>query len=166
MLVYKEGNFCAIQIFFIRGGQNFGNKSYFPQQIEESNESEILALFIADFYQHNTPPKLIIINKEPNDKEEIEEIFKTKFSIPKTGDKAKLVDFALQNAKSALISKLLQKETQEKLQSRKRAMNMMAKRLLLNLAQKRKKYMKISSSKWLVMNFALLLMQLNVLWLI
>ena len=113
--IYKEGNFCAIQIFFIRGGQNFGNKSYFPQQIEESNESEILALFIADFYQHNIPPKLIILNKEPNDKEEIEEIFKTKFSIPKTGDKAKLVDFALQNAKSALISKLLQKETQEKL---------------------------------------------------
>lgn len=110
-----ENNFCAIQIFFFRAGQNYGNKSYFPEQIEEITPEEILSIFIADFYQHNSLPKEILVNATPTNHDELEEIFKTKITKPKSGDKLKIVDFAFQNAKNSLETKISKKTKQENL---------------------------------------------------
>ena len=113
--IYIANGLCSIQVFFFRGGQNYGNRSYFPEQIEDLSKEEILSIFIADFYQHNEAPKQIYLNCNINEQKELQEIFKTKFYHPKTGDKAKLVEYALQNTKTALLTKLSTSAKQEKL---------------------------------------------------
>jgi excinuclease ABC subunit C len=57
----KEGPNTCIQVFFVRAGQNFGNKPYFPRHMEDASEADILSGFIGQFYQTNEPPKRILL---------------------------------------------------------------------------------------------------------
>jgi excinuclease ABC subunit C len=44
---YKDGEIICVQVFFIRGGQNFGNKTYFPAHTDvDTIEAEVLDAFI------------------------------------------------------------------------------------------------------------------------
>lgn len=101
-----EGNICCIEIFFFRGGQNFGNKAYFPEQIEDLKIDEILSIFISNFYQHNEVPEEIITSHQLAEEKQLSQIFNTKFSISKSGYKRKIIDFALSNAYSAINFKI------------------------------------------------------------
>ena len=47
------GGIVAVQIFFFRTGQNLGNKTYFPEHVEDAGFDEILSNFLLHFYQHN-----------------------------------------------------------------------------------------------------------------
>jgi excinuclease ABC subunit C len=124
--LYSEGGECCIQIFFYRSGQNFGNRSFFPKNTKDQSDSDILTAFIGQFYQENNiPPKDIFICNEIAEKELVEEALselykhKVKISVPKLGDKKKLVDNAVRNAKNAMQQKMLsfskQKQLLEKL---------------------------------------------------
>ena len=59
-----EGVAC-LQVFFIRGGRNLGNKSFFPAHASDSSGAEILGAFIAQFYLAGTadrdiPPDILL----------------------------------------------------------------------------------------------------------
>ena len=45
----QGGEFC-IQVFFFRGGQNWGNRPYFPKAAAELTNGEVLESFIGQFY--------------------------------------------------------------------------------------------------------------------
>ncbi|MBM4228261.1 MAG: excinuclease ABC subunit UvrC [Gammaproteobacteria bacterium] len=69
-----EGIGC-IQIFFIRGGRNLGNKPFFPAHTSGAATGEILTAFIAQFYLAGTadrdlPPDILL--SEPLEEEEAE----------------------------------------------------------------------------------------------
>jgi excinuclease ABC subunit C len=105
--LYIKNYQCCIEIFFFRSGQNLGNKSYYPEQIEDLTPQEILAAFIVHFYQNHEVPKNIIINYELEEKKSIEDLFNIKIFVPKLGEKKRILDFAIDNAKNSLNLKLV-----------------------------------------------------------
>jgi len=106
--LYCEGGQSCIQVFFFRAGQNWGNRSYFPRHGAEETPEDILAAFIAQFYDDREPPKLVLTNVEPTDSELLEEALcvkaecKIEIRKPERGEKREIVEAALLNAREAL----------------------------------------------------------------
>ncbi|HYD88183.1 MAG TPA: excinuclease ABC subunit UvrC [Vitreimonas sp.] len=106
--LHCEGGQSCIQVFFFRAGQNWGNRAYFPRHGAEETPPDILAAFIAQFYDDREPPKLVLTNTEPTDRELLEEALcvraecKVEIRKPERGEKREIVDAALLNAREAL----------------------------------------------------------------
>jgi len=100
----RTDGMCCIQVFFIRHGQNYGNKVFFPENIDELSDEEILEDFLAIFYKDVEYPKEIILSHEVSKAHK--ELIGSKFTIPKLGDKKNTLDFVMNNAKKALEQKI------------------------------------------------------------
>ncbi|HZW52254.1 MAG TPA: excinuclease ABC subunit C, partial [Rudaea sp.] len=55
---------ASVQVFFFRGGQNWGNRAYFPRAEKTFTAEEVLGSFLAQFYDDKPPPKLILLSHE------------------------------------------------------------------------------------------------------
>ncbi len=104
--VAKESNLFAVEIFFIRAGQNCGNAVYFPTQTEEAEKKDVLEAFLSEFYANHVPAKEIIVGEEIENKEFWQEALQVKITLPKGGNKLKLLQFACQNAIDAIRRKV------------------------------------------------------------
>lgn len=106
--LHGEGGQSCIQVFFFRAGQNWGNRAYFPRHGAEETPEDILAAFIAQFYDDREPPKLVLTNVEPADRGLLEEALcvraecRIEIRKPERGEKREIVDAALLNAREAL----------------------------------------------------------------
>ncbi len=106
--LHVEGGQSCIQVFFFRAGQNWGNRAYFPRHGGEETPEDILGAFIAQFYDDREPPKLVLSNVEPTDRELLEEALcvkaecKVEIRKPERGEKREIVEAALLNAREAL----------------------------------------------------------------
>jgi excinuclease ABC subunit C len=106
--LHAEGGQTCIQVFFFRAGQNWGNRAYFPRHGAEEQPADILAAFIAQFYDDREPPKLILTSIEPADRALLEEALcvraecKLEIRKPERGEKKEIVEAALLNAREAL----------------------------------------------------------------
>lgn len=104
----RSADDCCIQIFSFRGGQNYGSKNYFPANTKEHTESEIISSFIAQFYQNQPVPKLILVSELMEDSALLEEALRlnndsaVEISCPQRGEKRELMELALRNAREAL----------------------------------------------------------------
>ncbi len=104
----KDGDDCAIQIFSFRCGCNYGSKNYFPSNTGEHTSGEIIASFIAQFYQAQPVPKLILTSEQVEDAQLLEEALRLNtdyavtISCPQRGEKRELMEQALRNAREAL----------------------------------------------------------------
>lgn len=100
---------CCIQLFSFRGGRNYGSKNYFPTNIREHSNGEIISNFIGRFYQSQPVPKLILVSEELEDATVLEEALRLSsdhaISIinPQRGEKYELMQLALRNAREALL---------------------------------------------------------------
>ncbi|WP_455477461.1 excinuclease ABC subunit UvrC [Bartonella sp. B41] len=110
-IVQKEGRIC-IQVFFFRMGQNWGNRAYFPKADHSFSNTEILASFLAQFYDDKPIPQLILLSEDIEEKQLLTDAFSLKanrkvfLSLPKRGERKKLVNHAYINAQEALERKL------------------------------------------------------------
>src|SRR5215213_4800977 len=59
-----KGGVMSIQAFFIRSGNNWGHRSFFPAHTAEVPEDEVLSAFLTQFYEEVPPPKLILLDRE------------------------------------------------------------------------------------------------------
>lgn len=106
--LYQEGNACCIEVFFFRGGQHFGNRAFFPSQTDEHSPVEIITSFLGQFYQRQQAPQEIIVSHAISHPVTLEkalaELAKHSVRIvhPKRGEKVRLIEMAVQNAKEAL----------------------------------------------------------------
>lgn len=64
LALHHEGGKSCVQVFFFRGGQSFGNRSYFPRHDSEEKPEDILAAFLAQFYQGKPVPKNVLVSHE------------------------------------------------------------------------------------------------------
>ncbi len=118
---HMEGGNTCIQVFFFRGGQNFGNRAYFPSHDKQLELPEVMAGFIGQFYENKPTPPLILLSDEPAECELLAEALgtaashKVQLAVPQRGDKRKLVEHALANAKEALARKLADSSSHKKL---------------------------------------------------
>ena len=106
------GGQSCVEVFFYRLGQNWGNRAYFPRHDESADVSMILTSFIAQFYiSKPIPPTLLVshdIEEETLLKEALSESARCKVQImrPQRGEKRKIMEHALQNAKAALARRM------------------------------------------------------------
>ncbi|MGK2910450.1 MAG: excinuclease ABC subunit UvrC [Sphingobium sp.] len=118
-LATKNGAMC-IQAFFIRGGQNWGHRSFFPIHTAEVEEAEVLASFMAQFYEEVPPPKLILADRQPADCELIAQALteragsRVRIEMPQRGERTRLIKQAQRNAVEALDRRLAETTTQTK----------------------------------------------------
>jgi len=119
--IHQEGGYSCVEVFFFRTGQNWGNRAYFPRAEKSFTPEEVLASFLAQFYDDKTPPKLILLSHAIEDRElmssalGIKAGFKVEVLTPQRGEKKELVIHALTNAREALGRKLADTATQTRL---------------------------------------------------
>ncbi|HET9354712.1 MAG TPA: excinuclease ABC subunit UvrC, partial [Sphingomicrobium sp.] len=119
-LARKAGQMC-IQAFFIRGGQNWGHRSFFPAHTADVPEEEVLADFLMQFYEEVPPPRRILVDRELGEAALIAEALsdraerKVELERPVRGARRKLVEQARRNAEEALERRMAESTTQDKL---------------------------------------------------
>ena len=116
-----KGGTMSIQGFFIRGGQNWGHRAFFPAHTIDVPEAEVLSSFLVQFYEDMPPPKRILVDRELADTDVLEEALSERagrrvaIEVPKRGDRKKLLDQARRNAEEALDRRLAETTTQGKI---------------------------------------------------
>jgi excinuclease ABC subunit C len=119
-LAAKGGSMC-IQAFFIRGGQNWGHRAFFPSHTAEVPEDEVLSSFLIQFYEDMPPPRRILVDRDVAEAELVAEALcekagkKVLIERPQRGDRKKLVEQASRNAVEALDRRHAESTTQTKL---------------------------------------------------
>jgi excinuclease ABC subunit C len=119
--IHQEGGYSCVEVFFFRTGQNWGNRAYFPRAEKSFTSEEVLASFLAQFYDDKPPPKLILLSHEIEECELLADALSVKaghrveVSVPKRGEKRELIAHALTNAREALGRKLADTATQGRL---------------------------------------------------
>jgi excinuclease ABC subunit C len=110
----------SIQGFFIRGGQNWGHRAFFPAHTSDVPEAEVLSSFLVQFYEDMPPPRRILVDRELADAQLLEEALsvraerKVAIEIPKRGPRVKLLDQARRNAEEALDRRMAETTSQAK----------------------------------------------------
>jgi excinuclease ABC subunit C len=118
-LAAKGGTMC-IQAFFIRGGQNWGHRSFFPAHTGEVPEEEVLSAFLAQFYEEVPPPRAILLDRAVPEAELLGEALsgraerKVTLRVPQRGDQARMIRQAARNAEEALDRRLAESSTQNR----------------------------------------------------
>jgi excinuclease ABC subunit C len=119
--MHQQGGFTCVEVFFFRTGQNWGNRAYFPKADRSISPGEILAAFLAQFYDDKPCPRLILISHDIEDRALLAEALGTKgghkieVSVPRRGEKKDLIEHALANAREALGRRLAETSSQERL---------------------------------------------------
>ena len=119
-LAHRNG-VMGIQAFFIRGGQNWGHRSFFPAHVSELGEDEVFTSFLAQFYEDVPPARLILLDRELAEAELLAQALseraerKIEIAVPQRGDRVRLVAQATRNAEEALDRRLAESTTQGKL---------------------------------------------------
>ncbi|MCC7046087.1 MAG: excinuclease ABC subunit UvrC [Alphaproteobacteria bacterium] len=118
---HQQGGQTCIQVFFFRGGGNYGNRAYFPSHDREREAGEVLGAFIGQFYDNKAPPRLILLSHPVPEQALIAEALAVKaghaveLACPQRGPKRNLMDHALANARDALGRRVAEGSSQRKL---------------------------------------------------
>jgi len=124
--LHSDAGQACVQVFFYRGGQNWGGRAYFPRVDRADTDPEILAAFLGQFYEDKPVPRQILANVRPHEKELLEEAFSMKaktvdgrrvvtIELPQRGPRRALVDHALTNAREALGRRMAESSAQGKI---------------------------------------------------
>ncbi len=114
------GQTC-VQVFFIRGGRNYGNRAFFPTHGRAEEAPDVLSAFIAQFYDDKPPPPLVLINHVLPEQDLVAEALtlkadrKVELHMPRRGEKHDVLLHAEINAREALERKLAETAGQAKL---------------------------------------------------
>ena len=119
--VHAEGGQVCVQVFFLRAGQNLGNRAYFPSHTRDLEPPAVLAAFIGQFYEARPAPRLVLASHEVDDVALLQEALalaaghKVEIRNPKRGDQKDVLDQAVVNAREALARRLAERGTQRQL---------------------------------------------------
>lgn len=111
----------GVQAFFIRGGQNWGHRAFFPGHTEGLAAEEVLTSFLAQFYEEVPPPRTILLDRKLPEAALLAEAFagpaggKVELSVPQRGDRRRLMEQASRNAVEALERRAAESGTKARL---------------------------------------------------
>ncbi len=119
--VVDEAGQFAIEVFFFRTYQNWGNRTYYPRADRSLSSGEVLDSFLVQFYADKPPPRLVLLSHEVENRALLAQAlserasFTVEVAVPQRGEKRDLVEGAAANGKQALARKLAETASQEKL---------------------------------------------------
>ncbi len=114
----QYGGQTCVQVFFIRSGQNWGNRAYFPKADRSLGTAEVLESFIAQFYDDKPVPGLLLLSEDLPGRELLAEALSSKADrrvevrVPQRGSKLGVVEHALRNAREAMARRLAESSSQ------------------------------------------------------
>ncbi len=115
--LYQEGGQSCVQVFFFRGGRNYGNRAYFPSHDRHLDAENILSAFVGQFYDNKPPPRTVLLSHTLPERDLIAEALTTRAGHkvqvlnPQRGGKRKPVEHAITNAREALGRRLAESTT-------------------------------------------------------
>jgi excinuclease ABC subunit C len=117
---YQAGGHTCVQVFFFRGGQNWGNRAYFPSHDRQLPVEEVLTSFVGQFYDNRPKPPLVLLSHMLVEQALVAEALslggrKVTLVVPQRGDKRKLVERITATAREALGRRLAESSTQRQL---------------------------------------------------
>lgn len=118
-MAVKSGQ-VAVQAFFIRGGQNWGHRAFFPSHTDGLSEEEVMTSFLAQFYEEVPPARLILVDRELPEAALLAEALcegaggKVEISVPQRGDRRRLMEQAQRNAVESLDRRMAESGTKAK----------------------------------------------------
>jgi excinuclease ABC subunit C len=117
---YQAGGQTCVQVFFFRGGQNWGNRAYFPSHDRQLAVEEVLTAFVGQFYHDREKPPLVLLSHPLVDQGLVEEALslgglRVSLAVPQRGDKRRLVERIVATAREALGRRLAESATQRQL---------------------------------------------------
>ncbi|MCQ8240206.1 excinuclease ABC subunit UvrC [Rhizosaccharibacter radicis] len=119
--IHQAAGQSCVQVFFVRGGRNNGNRAFFPVHAKGEEAAEVLEAFIAQFYDDKPPPPLILTNVALGEAALVQEALtlkakrKVELLVPQRGEKRAVVEHAATNAREALERKLAEGAGQARL---------------------------------------------------
>ena len=119
--IFQIAGQSCVQVFFFRGGRNNGNRAFFPVHARAEEAADVLAAFVAQFYDDKPPPILILLNSAIPEIELVAEALglkagrRVEIAVPQRGEKLAVVAHAELNAREALERKLAESAGQAKL---------------------------------------------------
>ncbi|KPP86080.1 MAG: excinuclease ABC subunit C [Rhodobacteraceae bacterium HLUCCO07] len=120
--LHLEGGQACVQVFFVRAGQNWGNRDFYPRVgSSEIEAAEVLEAFIGQFYDNKEPPKQLLLSHPLENADLMAQALSDKAGrkvallVPQRGEKAELVSNAARNARESLARKMAETATQGRL---------------------------------------------------
>jgi len=117
---YQAGGQTCVQVFFFRGGQNWGNRAYFPRHDRQLGVEEVMTAFVGQFYDNKPKPPLVLLSHRLVEQELVEEALslgggRVQLGVPQRGDKKRLIDRVILTAREALGRRLAESASQRQL---------------------------------------------------
>jgi excinuclease ABC subunit C len=117
---HQAGGQTCIEVFFFRGGQNWGNRAYFPSHDRQLSVEEVLTSFVGQFYDNRPKPPLVLLSHHLVEEALVAEALslagpRVRLAVPQRGDKRKLVERILASAREALGRRLAESASQQRL---------------------------------------------------
>ena len=117
---HQAGGQTCVQVFFFRGGQNWGNRAYFPSHDRQLAVEEVLTAFVGQFYDNREKPSLVLLSHRLVEQELVEEALslggaRVTLAVPQRGEKKRLVERILATARDALGRRLAESASQRQL---------------------------------------------------
>ncbi len=119
--LHLEGGQACVQVFFIRAGQSWGNRDFYPRTGSGAEAGEVLRGFVGQFYARRDPPRLVLLSDPVEEHALLEAALseragrRVRLAVPLRGEKAALVVNARRNARESLARRLAESATQGKL---------------------------------------------------
>lgn len=116
----KEGQ-IGIQAFFIRGGQNWGHRAFFPTHVADVPQDEVFSQFLMQFYEEVPPARNVLVDRDLAEAELLAEAmseragYRVALSVPQRSARRRLIEQASRNAVEALDRRLAESTTQARL---------------------------------------------------
>ncbi len=111
----QSGQAC-VQVFFVRGGLNLGNKVFFPRHTDELTEQQVLNAFLSQYYltasRNRLAPREILLSHQVTDAETLMVLLSeragkaVKIKHNHRSERKKWMEMALNNANIALQTRL------------------------------------------------------------
>ncbi|MFY9268971.1 MAG: excinuclease ABC subunit UvrC [Candidatus Manganitrophaceae bacterium] len=116
----REEEAADLQIFFVRGGMMVGRKNFFFERVGETSDEELYTTFLQQFYHKDgIIPREILLPMALGEGAVLEEWLSERrggavhLAAPMRGKKVRLLDLAIENARTALADRLHLREGSE-----------------------------------------------------
>ena len=119
--LHMEAGQACVQVFFIRGNQNWGNRDYYPRVVGDVSIAEVMQAFVGQFYSDREPPRMVLLSDAIEDPDLMVEALtgklgrKVEIAVPLRGEKLELVAGAKRNARESLARRMSESASQIKL---------------------------------------------------
>ena len=119
--LHMEGGQACVQVFFIRGNQNWGNRDYYPRIVGDISITEVMQAFVGQFYADRDPPRMVLLSDPIEDQSLMAEALTAKLgrkvtiALPIRGEKLELITGAKRNARESLARRMSESASQIRL---------------------------------------------------